>query len=102
MDSDSGHAKSAIADSDSYTRERFVHLSVRIEWEIIQKLKQEARVRKVSLSALARQLLRSCLSGSSGLPSEGSESFARGIVPQRPQPSPGLSSGLDPAEGQHS
>ncbi len=77
-------------------------LNARIEWETFWSLKREAKVKRVSLSALVRQILRASLPESSSHPSAASESSERETAPPPSQPSPKLPSSPDQAEERRS
>lgn len=79
-------------------KERLTTLNIRIEWETFWSLKREAKVRRISLSALVRQLLRASLPEPSNHPSAACESSERETAPPPSQPSPGRPSSPDQAE----
>ena len=77
-------------------------LNVRIEWETFWSLKREAKVRRVSLSALVRQILRASLPEPSNPPAPACESFGQETAPPNSQISPGRPSSPDQAEERRS
>ena len=79
-------------------REILTTLNVRIEWETFGSLRREAKVRRISLSALVRQILRASLPEPSSHPSAASGSSGRETAPPPSQPSPGRLSNPDQAE----
>ena len=58
-------------------KERLYPVNVRVEWDVVQELHQEAKLRKVSPSALIRQLLRASLPLLAGLRAAGPGSPGR-------------------------
>lgn len=78
--------------------ERLTTLNIRIEWDTIRVLRAEAKVRRISLSALVRQLLRAFLPEQPSHPSATFESSVRETAPPPSQPSPGRPSSPDQAE----
>lgn len=83
-------------------KEKLTHMTFRIEWGTIRGLRQEAKARKISLSAWVRQILHASLPAGKGHPSTGSGSSAQGTVPPQQQPSQGLPSGPVPTEERRS
>ena len=77
-------------------------LNVRIEWETFWNLRQEAKVRRISLSALVRQILRASLPEPPNHPSAASGSSGQGTALHPLQPSPKLPLKPDQAEERRS
>ncbi|MFA5806768.1 MAG: ribbon-helix-helix protein, CopG family [bacterium] len=70
-------------------RERLYPVNVRVELETVQELRREAKLRKVSPSALIRQLLRASLPLLAGLRAAGPGSPGRQSDPPPRRPGPG-------------
>jgi hypothetical protein len=70
-------------------REKLFPVNVRVERETVQELRLEAKLRKVSPSALIRQLLRASLPLLAGLRAAGPGSPGRRNDPPPVRPVPG-------------
>jgi hypothetical protein len=70
-------------------KERLYPVNVRVERDVVQELRQEAKLRKVSPSALIRQLLRASLPLLAGLRATGPGSPGRRSGPPPPRSVPG-------------
>ena len=73
-------------------RDALYPVNVRVERETVRELRQEAKLRKVSPSALIRQLLRASLLWPPSLPVRESWPSSRQAVPLPPRSSPKLAS----------
>ena len=70
-------------------REALYTVNVRVERDVVQELRREAKLRKVSPSALIRQLLRVSLPLLAGLRAVGPGSPGRRSDPPPRRPGPG-------------
>lgn len=83
-------------------RKRLYPVNIRVERELVTTLREEAASRKISLSALIREILWSSPRVPKGPRGEASASSVQESAPPSSQGPPGPPSARDPGEGQRS